>query len=50
MKDIMKHYLSRVEQAIVQYSNEEITEQSAMAMIGMLEAWEKISCMISKMK
>lgn len=50
MREILKHYLSRVEQSIAQYSNEEITESSAKAMIGMLEAWDKISCMLEKMR
>ena len=50
MRDVMKHYLSRIEQAIANYANEDITESSAKAMIGMLEAWEKISCMLEKMR
>ncbi len=50
MRDILKHYLSRVEQAISQYSNEEITESSAKAMIAMVEAWDKLHCMLEKMR
>lgn len=50
MRDIIKHYLSRVEQKIAEYSNEEITEESAMAMMGMLEAWDKIHCLLEKMR
>lgn len=50
MREVLKRYMSRVEQKIAEYSNEEITESSAMAMIGMLEAWDKIHKMLDNMK
>lgn len=49
MKEVLKHYMSRVEQSIAQWANEEITESSARAMVAMLETWEKLKCIMEKM-